>query len=92
MTCGGRGGVGFGLYNVMLVRHVTGTPCDHFEWQPPHMRAANVSGSVSVALMVSTREPESSAGTNIARQTLHGSSRSNGSCLIESVGLFMPRV
>lgn len=78
-----------GRYSVRPVRHVTVTPWDHFEWQPPHIRAAYVSGLVPVATILNTREPESSAGTNTAPQTLHGSLRFNGTCLIESVGLFM---
>ena len=44
----------------------TVVPCDHFEWQPPHIVDTNSCLPVAI---VNEREPESSAGTKEAPQT-----------------------
>ena len=49
----------------------TVVPCDHFEWQPPHIRKANACGP---DLSPNTRDPESSAATNGTPHTPHGCS------------------
>jgi len=57
-------------------------PCDHFEWQPPHITDTKSCFPVPI---VNEREPESSAGMNVAPQTPQSCSSAAGTCLSERV-------
>src|SRR5450830_913806 len=81
-------GGGPGVYAGVVVFSVTVEPCDHLEWQPPHISATNPSRSAG--FIDRTREPESSAGTNAAPHTPQGCAFWEGWCFRETVTLAIP--